>query len=63
MSFFLTYDAENWEYHLTAPGYIALAAVMLLIQLLPALLSGKERRKMSVTAYVLCRGHGSCCFQ
>ena len=51
MSFFLTYDAENWEYHLTAPGYIALAAVMLLILLLPALLSE--------TAYVLCRGHGA----
>ena len=54
MSFFLTYDAENWEYHLTAPGYIALAAVMLLILLLPALLSGKERRKMSAKQLTFC---------
>lgn len=54
MSFFLTYDAENWEYHLTAPGYVVLAAVMLLILFLPALLSGKERRKMSAKQLTFC---------
>lgn len=54
MSFFLTYDAENWEYHLTTPGYIVLAAVMLLILFLPTLLSGKERRKMSAKQLTFC---------
>ena len=54
MSFFLTYDAENWEYHLTMPGYFVLAAVMLLLVLLPALLSGEERRRTSAKQLTFC---------
>lgn len=54
MSFFLTYDAENLEYHLTMPGYAALTAVMLLCLLLPVLLSGRERRKMSAKQLTFC---------
>lgn len=54
MSLFLTYDAEAWEYHLTAAGYAALAVLMILALFAASALSGKESRKMSTKQLVFC---------
>lgn len=54
MSIFLTYDAEAWEYHLTAAGYAVLIALMILILLVSAALTGKKNRKMSTKQLVFC---------
>ena len=54
MSFFLTYDAENWEYHLTTPGYIVLVILMLAALLIPFALSRKNSKKMSAKQLTFC---------
>ena len=54
MSFFLTYDAENWEYHLTTPGYIVLVILMLAALIIPVVLSRKSSKKLSVKQLTFC---------
>ena len=54
MSFFLTYDAENWEYYLTTPGYIALVILMLAALVIPFVLSRKNSKKMSAKQLTFC---------
>lgn len=54
MSFFLTYDAENWEYYLTPAGYGVLVLLMLLALLLPTVFSGKGNRKMTTKQLTYC---------
>ena len=54
MSFFLTYDAENWEYHLTTPGYVVLVILMLAALVIPFVLSRKNSKKLSVKQLTFC---------
>lgn len=54
MSFFLTYDAENWEYYLTPPGYIVLIILMVAALVIPFLLSRKNSKKMSAKQLTFC---------
>lgn len=54
MSFFLTYDAENWEYHLTTPGYVVLVILMVAALVIPIVLSRKNSKKMSAKQLTFC---------
>ena len=54
MSFFLTYDAENWEYHLTTPGYVVLVILMVAALVIPIVLSRKNSKKMSTKQLTFC---------
>lgn len=54
MSFFLTYDAENWEYHLTTPGYVVLVVLMVAALVIPIALSRKNSKKMSARQLTFC---------
>ena len=54
MSFFLTYDAENWEYHLTTPGYVVLVILMVAALVIPIALSRKNSKKMSAKQLTFC---------
>ena len=54
MSFFLTYDAENWEYHLTTPGYVVLVILMVAALVIPIVLSRKNNKKMSAKQLTFC---------
>ena len=54
MSFFLTYDAENWEYHLTTPGYVVLVILMVASLVIPIVLSRKNSKKMSAKQLTFC---------
>ena len=54
MSFFLTYDAENWEYHLTTPGYVILVILMVAALVIPIVLSRKNSKKMSAKQLTFC---------
>ena len=54
MSFFLTYDAENWEYHLTTPGYVVLVILMVAALVIPIMLSRKNSKKMSAKQLTFC---------
>ena len=54
MSFFLTYDAENWEYHLTTPGYVVLVILMVAALVIPIVLSRKNSKKMSAKQLPFC---------
>ena len=54
MSFFLTYDAENWEYHLTTPGYVVLVILMVAARVIPIVLSRKNSKKMSAKQLTFC---------
>ena len=54
MSFFLTYDAVNWEYHLTAPGYVVLVILMVAALVIPIVLSRKNSKKMSAKQLTFC---------
>lgn len=55
MSLFLIYDAENWEYHLTTPGYVVLVILMLAVLLIPFfVLSRKNSKKMSAKQLTFC---------
>ena len=54
MSFFLTYDAENWEYHLTTPGYVVLVILMVAALVIPIVLSHKNSKKMSAKQLTFC---------
>lgn len=54
MSFFLTYDAENWEYHLTTPGYVVLVILMVAALVIPIVLSRKNSQKMSAKQLTFC---------
>ena len=54
MSFFLTYDAENWEYHLTTPGYVVLVILMVAALVIPFVLSRKNSKKMSAKQLTFC---------
>ena len=54
MSFFLTYYAENWEYHLTTPGYVVLVILMVAALVIPIVLSRKNSKKMSAKQLTFC---------
>ena len=54
MSFFLTYDAENWEYHLTTPSYVVLVILMVAALVIPFVLSRKNSKKMSAKQLTFC---------
>ena len=54
MSFFLTYDAKNWEYHLTTPGYVVLVILMVAALVIPIVLSRKNSKKMSAKQLTFC---------
>ena len=54
MSFFLTYDAENWEYHLITPGYVVLVILMVAALVIPIVLSRKNSKKMSAKQLTFC---------
>lgn len=54
MSLFVTYDAENWEYYLTIPGYIALVILMLAALMIPIMLKKKNSLKLSVRQLTFC---------
>ena len=54
MSFFLTYDAENWEYHLTTPGYVVLVILMVAALVIPIVLSRKNSKKMCAKQLTFC---------
>ncbi len=54
MSFFVTYDAENWEYVLKAPGYVALVLLMLAAVIIPTMLSKKKSKRMGVRTLTFC---------
>ncbi len=54
MSFFLTYDAANWEYHFTTAGYVALVFLMLLVLCLPVFFGEKENRRFSAKQLAFC---------
>lgn len=54
MSFFLTYDAENWEYHLTTTGYVVLVILMVAALVIPIVLSRKNNKKMSAKQLTFC---------
>ena len=54
MSFFLTYDAENWEYHLTTRGYVVLVILMVAALVIPIVLSRKNSKKMSAKQLTFC---------
>lgn len=54
MSFFVTYDAENWEYVLKAPGYVALVILMLAAVIIPTMLSKKKSKRMSARTLTFC---------
>lgn len=54
MSFFVTYDAENWEYNLTTPGYIALVILMLAVLMIPIMVKKKGSMKLSAKQLTFC---------
>lgn len=54
MSFFVEYDAENWEYVLKAPGYVVLVIIMLAAIIIPTMLSRKNSKKMSAKKLTFC---------
>ncbi len=54
MSLFLIYDAENWEYQLTAAGYVVLVIIMLLALCIPVMLSKKNSKKLSARQLSFC---------